>query len=167
MIVTDHASADAEAPAVSASADARRAAVSGLEGAFSEVFNQFRRMVAQAAERMSPGMLPATFKVLTTIDRNGPITLSALAERLTADKGQLSRSVSELEDLGFVARSADPRDGRVRLIEVTEVGRERLATARTPFEGRLGVVLQEWPIETIESLSDLLRALASGRIPQA
>src|SRR5690606_3134708 len=103
----------------------------------------------QAAEAVSPGMLPGTFKVLSLIQRSGSVTVSGLAERMTADKGQVSRSVTELEDLGLVERVADPADGRIKLISVTPEGESRMLAARLPYEGRLGEVLAGWPLESI------------------
>ncbi len=148
-------------------ADARQQAVRGLEGAFSELMGEFRRVYAQAAERVSPGMLPGTFKVLSVIQRAGSITVSGIAERMTADKGQVSRAVSELEDLGLVARSVDPDDGRIKLIAVTAEGERRMTAARMPYEGRLTEVLADWPLESIDRLTGLLHALARGETPEA
>ncbi len=145
--------------------DDRREAVQALESSFSELMTVFRRYVSEAAERVSPGMLPATFKALSVVSRFGPLTLSALAERLTADKGFLSRAISELEDLGLVTRTPDPHDGRSRLISVTEVGHRRLADARAPHESRLYEAMADWSIGDIQHLSALLHALAVGRVP--
>ena len=144
---------------------ARREAVRGLEGAFGELMGEFRRVYAQAAEVVSPGMLPGTFKVLSSIQRAGEISVSGLAERLTADKGQVSRSVSELEELWLVERTADAADGRIKLITLTDEGKSRLEKARLPYEGRLSEVLADWPIDSIEKLTELLHALAAGEIP--
>ncbi|UUT34911.1 MarR family winged helix-turn-helix transcriptional regulator [Microbacterium elymi] len=96
------------------------------------------------------------------IDRRGPITLSALAERLEADKGMLSRAVSELEGLGLVERTVDPTDGRIRLITVTADGHARLEAARVPYFDRLDDVLTDWPVDSVRQLSRLLEALTSG-----
>src|SRR5690606_33730007 len=84
------------APASAAPTDARQLAVRGLEAAFGELMSEFRRVYAQAAETVSPGMLPGTFKVLSLIHRAGSMTVSGIAERMTVDKGQASRAVSEL-----------------------------------------------------------------------
>ena len=143
----------------------RREAVQALESSFSELMTVFRRFVSEAAERVSPGMLPATFKALSVVSRFGPLTLSALAERLTADKGFLSRAISELEDLGLVTRAPDPNDGRSRLISVTELGHQRLADARAPHESRLFEALADWSVDDIQHLSTLLHALAVGEVP--
>ena len=53
------------------------------------------------------------------------------------DKGQLSRTVRELEHLGLVQRAADPEDGRSSLLSPTAEGLERLADARRPYESSL------------------------------
>jgi DNA-binding MarR family transcriptional regulator len=155
------------APASDATAveSERTAAVHALEGSFSELMTAFRRYVSEAAERVSPGMLPTSFKVLSAVFRAGPITLSALADRLSADKGLVSRSVSELEELGLVARTADPADRRSRRIAVTPLGEERLAEARAPHEGRLFQVLESWSVDDIRHLTGLLHALAVGESP--
>ncbi|WP_417561776.1 MarR family winged helix-turn-helix transcriptional regulator [Microbacterium sp.] len=160
------------APVEGAAADAadleetRRLAVRSLEGAFSQLFTQMRRAYAQAAEVVSPGMMPGTFKMFTVIERMGSASVSGLAERLDVDKSMISRSVSELEGLGLVERTADPDDGRIRLISITALGRERLESVRYPYLDRLGDVLSEWPLEQIDRLSVLLLALASGEAPR-
>ncbi len=143
----------------------RHEALQAVESSFSELMTVFRRFVSEAAERVSPGMLPATFKALSVVSRFGPLTLSALAERLTADKGFLSRAISELEDLGLVTRTPDPNDGRSRLITVTELGHARLADARAPHESRLYDAMADWSIDDIRHLSTLLHALAVGEVP--
>ncbi len=140
-------------------------AVQGLEDAFAELMTAFRRVYADAAARVAPGMLPASYKLLSTLARTGPITLSALAERLTADKGMVSRNISELVALGLAERTPDPQDRRARLIVLTPHGHERLGFARAPNEHRLNGVLAEWPASTIDELTRLLRALTSGRTP--
>lgn len=145
--------------------DERQAAVQALESSFSELMTVFRRFVADAAERVSPGMLPATFKALSVVSRFGPMTLSALAERLAADKGFLSRAISELEEMGLVARTPDPNDRRSRLITVTDLGHERLSEARAPHQGRLYEALADWSVDEIGHLSTMLHALAVGEIP--
>ncbi|KEP74801.1 transcriptional regulator [Microbacterium sp. SUBG005] len=145
--------------------DDRREAVQALESSFSELMTVFRRFVSEAAERVSPGMLPATFKALSVVSRFGPLTLSALAERLGADKGFLSRSITELEELGLVTRTPDPNDRRSRLIAVTELGHSRLADARAPHESRLFEAIADWSLDDIRHLSTLLHALAVGEVP--
>lgn len=145
--------------------EARTDAVRALEAEFADLITRVRRLLAENAERMSPGMLPGAYKTFTTIARREQVTLSALAETLVADKGQVSRTVRELEQLGFVARTPDPSDGRSSLLSATPLGRERLAAARAPQESTLLVALEEWSVRDIRELARLLHALTQGDIP--
>lgn len=147
------------------SREARTAVVRALEAEFGELINQFRRLIAENAERMSPGMLPGSYKIFTTIVRRERVTLSALAESLVADKGQVSRAVRELEERGFVARTPDPADGRSSLLSPTPLGLERLAAARAPQESTVISALDAWELDDIRQLTALLRALRERTAP--
>ncbi|MCR2810359.1 MULTISPECIES: MarR family transcriptional regulator [unclassified Microbacterium] len=147
------------------SREARTEAVRALEAEFGELLTRIRRLIAENAERVSPGMLPGAYKVFTTIARRESITLSCLAESLTADKGQVSRTVRELEELGLVTRTPDPADGRSSLLSPTPEGIERLAAARAPHDSALLDSLQEWSVEDIRHLARLLHSLTTGENP--
>lgn len=145
--------------------EARTDAVRALEAEFGELINRMRRVLADNAQRVSPGMLPGAYKVFTTIVRRESVTLSALAEALMSDKGQISRAVRELEDLGLITRTPDPADGRSSLLSATPQGLERLAAARAPQENMLVDTLAEWSVADIRSLTRLLHALTAGETP--
>lgn len=147
--------------------EARTEAVRALEAEFGELINRFRRIITENANRVSPGMLPGAYKVFTTIVRRESITLSALAESLVADKGQISRTVRELEQLGLIQRTPDPDDGRSSLLSPTAEGLERLTAARAPQENALVDALEEWPLDDIHNLTRLLHALTAGETPEA
>ena len=156
---------DAEPLADPTSDEVRTAAVRALEAEFSELITHFRRLITESANRVSPGMLPGAYKAFTTIARCGQINASALSERMLVDKGQLSRTIRELEDLGLVERSPDPSDGRSSLLSLTPHGTARLAEAREPQEGMLMRNLSDWSVADIDSLSRLLHALSAGVTP--
>ena len=145
--------------------EARTEAVRALEAEFGDLINRMRRILADNADRLSPGMLPGAYKVFTTIVRRESITLSALAEALVADKGQISRTVRDLEELGLVHRTPDPSDGRSSLISPTAEGLARLTAARGPQEHTLLERLDAWSIDEIRSLTRLLHALSTGETP--
>lgn len=149
------------------SPEARADAVRALEAEFGELITHFRRIITENANRVSPGLLPGAYKIFTTIARCERVTVSALSERMLMDKGQVSRMVRELEDLGLVERSADPTDGRSFLLELTPLGTERLSAARLPQEGMLLRTLSDWSLTDIGNLTRLLHALASGVTPGA
>ncbi|KNY06141.1 MarR family winged helix-turn-helix transcriptional regulator [Microbacterium sp. GCS4] len=150
---------------VEASEGARTAAVRALEAEFSELITHFRRLIMDNANRVSPGMLPGAYKTFTTIARCGSVTSSALAERMLVDKGQLSRTVRDLEELDLIRRSPDPSDGRSSLLSLTPHGEAKLLEAREPQEGMLMRNLADWSVADIDSLTRLLHALSSGATP--
>lgn len=145
--------------------DARTDAVRALEGEFGELLNSVRRIISANAERVSPGMLPGAYKVFTAIVNRERVTQSTLTELLMADKGQISRTVRELETLGLIERTADPTDRRSSILTPTELGRQRLVAARAPQEDSLMRVLEEWSIDDIRNLARLLHALTAGVRP--
>jgi DNA-binding MarR family transcriptional regulator len=145
--------------------EARTDAVRALEAEFGELISRMRRVLADNAQRVSPGMLPGAYKVFTTIVRRESVTLSNLAESLMADKGQISRTVRELEELGLITRTPDPADGRSSLLSPTPEGLERLAAAREPQESVLLNTLEEWSVDEIRDLTRLLHALTAGESP--
>lgn len=147
--------------------EVRTEAVRALEAQFSDLIGQFRRVISENAHRVSPGLLPGAYKVFTTIARHETVTQATLADLLLLDKGQLSRTVRELEALGLIARTPDPADGRSSLLSPTEYGLERLAAARAPQEGVLVRALESWDVSDIDSLRRLLQALIAGIRPDS
>jgi DNA-binding MarR family transcriptional regulator len=141
---------------------ARTEAVRALEAEFGELISGVRRVISENAERLSPGMLPGAYKIFTTIVNRESVTQSALAEHLLVDKGQLSRTVRELEERGLVQRAADPADGRSSLLSPTPDGLERLHAARAPREDLLLRTLADWPLDDIRELTRLLHALSEA-----
>lgn len=136
-------------------------ATSDLEDAIVEVTHVIRRSQQVAAELVSPGMQPATYKALVTIAKRGPLSLSALAELLSTDKGQLSRTVTELETLGLVTRSTCPDDARVKMVAVSDEGSSRLAVLHT-HRNALRQELSTWQPESLEQLAALVRHLGAA-----
>jgi DNA-binding MarR family transcriptional regulator len=157
---------EARTPAARASAgEAHALAVQALESEFGELIARFRRLITEAAHRVSPGMLPGAYKVFTTIIRREHTTMSALAEMLMMDKGQLSRTVRELEQLGLVTRVPDPKDGRSSILSPTPEGLARLEAARVPQQDGLSHALAGWHVDDIHELTRLMHALLSEQTP--
>lgn len=152
-------------PADAGVPEERADAIRSLEAEFGELIARMRHMMSENAQRVSPGLLPAGYKTFTTIVRRGGITSSVLADVLLADKGQISRTVRDLEQRGLVRRAPDPEDGRSQLISATEFGLERLAAARAPQESQLTAALDEWSVDEIRTFSRMLHALTAGVRP--
>jgi DNA-binding MarR family transcriptional regulator len=89
------------------------------------------RMAARAVTRAYDGALRAVglratqFAVLVAVDREGAMSITALAATLGMDRTTLTRNLRPLVKLGLVAVGAEGRH-RSRPLEVTRKGRARL-----------------------------------------
>jgi DNA-binding MarR family transcriptional regulator len=69
-----------------------------------------------------------SFNALTVLAGAGdPIPPSVVAERMVVTRPTLTGVLQTLERLGFVTRSAHPSDGRMRLVSLTDAGRDIVA----------------------------------------
>lgn len=148
------------------SADRERdAAIARLEATFAQLFASARAHLATVADAVSPGMVPVTYKVLSTIAHEGPLTVSALATHLVIDKAQASRAIGELEGLGFIERTSDEKDRRIRIVAATPLAKERLDAARGGRGNLFTERVAEWETTSIDELQRLLAAFAAGEVP--
>jgi DNA-binding MarR family transcriptional regulator len=60
----------------------------------------------------------------------GEESIAALAAALGVTQQAVSKTVAELDRLGYVRRRADPSDRRVRLVALTDRGRDAVRAAR-------------------------------------
>ncbi|HEX6818693.1 MAG TPA: MarR family winged helix-turn-helix transcriptional regulator [Ktedonobacterales bacterium] len=80
-------------------------------------------------ELLAPSGLSAPqFGLLATLSEVAPITINALAEKLTMDRTTLTRNLSLLAKQGMV-RIEEGEDRRTRVVVVTSRGDESLARA--------------------------------------
>ncbi|WP_156761174.1 MarR family winged helix-turn-helix transcriptional regulator [Microbacterium karelineae] len=73
-------------------------------------------------QRSVTTMSDGQFAVLVNVHLHGPHTLTALAERDGVTAPSMTRTVTCLEELGYVTRVADTDDRRRVRIAVTEAG---------------------------------------------
>jgi DNA-binding MarR family transcriptional regulator len=94
--------------------------------------------------------------LLSNIDLAGS-TVTAAAERAGITKQAMGRLATELEATGYVAVRSDPADARVRIIELTESGRQLMLDSfevMTDLECRYAQSIGE------ERLAAILQGLA-------
>lgn len=138
--------------------------VRGLEASFAALFRQYRQLLAVQADLLSPGLSTGAFQVLVSVAQHGPITPSAVAELHVADRGQISRTVKELEGLELITREPDPEDRRSCLLRATDHARERMeAVRRGPTGGGIRRDIADWPVEDVCRLGALIDRLTASR----
>jgi len=100
----------------------------------------------------------AVFRALA----DGPLTVTELAARLEITKQGAGQIVDEMSERGYLRRRPDPHDGRVRMIELDERGRDALAAARRfhhRYERRLA---RRYGEEAVTTVREMLAAMAGA-----
>lgn len=90
----------------------------------------------------------------------GPLSLRALAAALQTDAPYATRIVDDLEQLGLVERSVDPRDRRVKLVAATAEGADRARRAQRLLD-RPPASLRALPQRELTALARILTRLDS------
>jgi len=96
---------------------------------------------------------------LANLERGGPRRLTELASREGVTQPGMTQLVSRLERDGLARRTADPSDGRVVVVEVTDAGRELLRQRRLVRATRLTELLATLPAEDEAAIAAALPAL--------
>lgn len=88
------------------------------------------RLARKQRQQSGTGLTPSLQSALAMIDLRGPLTLGELAAVEQISPPTITRIVSKLEEMGLVARAADPTDRRVARVDVTDEGHRQLAESR-------------------------------------
>jgi DNA-binding MarR family transcriptional regulator len=128
-----------------------------------------RIAVGQLIRRLrSENLFPLTQTwVLGRLDREGPASVSDLAQAMRVRPQSMAQTIGDLEADGMVERSRDPHDRRRALVSLTEAGRARIEEDRAVREGWLVKALEELPErdrETIERSVGILARLADADV---
>jgi DNA-binding MarR family transcriptional regulator len=95
-------------------------------------------------EQASAGDLtPSQTAVLMHLDREGSMTVSALARLEGVRSQSMGATVATLDDLGLVKGSPDPADGRQTILSLTPACREMIRSGRA--------ARHEWLLRAIQS----------------
>ena len=117
-------------------------------------FTSWWRRTAPVAELSSTSL-----SALDVLDVHGPHRLSDLAARERLSQPGATALVTRLVEEGLVARGADPADGRVSLVTISDAGRERLAATRRARTDALRRLLTHLTEEDRDALSAAIPAL--------
>ena len=132
---------------------AERALAAGVAAGLERLIGLFRSL--------SPpdGLSLTAAATLATLERLGPRRLTALAAQEGVTQPAMTQLIARLQDSGLVGRDADPADGRVVQVRLTEAGREMLARRREVRARRLAVILARISPEDRTALAAALPAI--------
>jgi DNA-binding MarR family transcriptional regulator len=89
-----------------------------VRAAIGRLYRRFR------SERTAGDLGDTAFEVLSMLYKNGPLSLTALAEHAGVATASMSQSVNRLTGSGYAVRLPDPGDRRKVLFETTPRGTE-------------------------------------------
>ena len=95
------------------------------------------------AERVDPSLSDGQFAVLGWLHKQGPLTLTQLAERERVSAPSMNRTVNCLEETGYLVREADEADRRRSNIRLTDTGRDIVATTLKKRDAWLNTRLRD------------------------
>lgn len=114
---------------------------SGLRNAVLRLARRLRN------EREDPSLTLTQLSTLGTLRRRGPVTLGELAAAEQVQPPSMTRTVSDLEERGLVAREAGAKDRRLVIVRLTRDGEALLAADRERRDAWLHQRLRELTAE--------------------
>lgn len=123
------------------------------------------RLVALIRWLSPPGLSLTSAATLATLAESGPWRLTALAAREGVTQPAMTQLIGRLAEAGLVARGADPRDGRVVRVQITQRGRDLVRERRAARAERLsGLLARLAPADqdALAAAMPAIRALAGA-----
>ncbi|HEY8519353.1 MAG TPA: MarR family transcriptional regulator [Gammaproteobacteria bacterium] len=125
-----------------------------------QLHDQFSRLSRQLRNMDLPnGMTPERLSALSVIEKYGPISVTALADKEMVRPATMSRMVSALVDEGLVRRHEDREDGRGVLVTATPKGRRAYQRAHQLRLQRFIEALERLTPEQLAAMRGLASAL--------
>jgi DNA-binding MarR family transcriptional regulator len=105
------------------------------------LFGKLKRRLREQAGAAE--LTPSQAAVLSQLERNGPSTVTELAQAEGVRPQSMGATVAALEAAGFVTGSPDPNDGRRTFLSISEMAIEKFAANRAARESWLFRAIQE------------------------
>ncbi len=117
------------------------------------------RLARRLRREVETGLSPSQLSALATVERHGPITLGALADRERVAPPTVTRVVTKLAEQGLITRKPDPDDRRVTRVALTTKGRALITSSRRRKTEWLSARLAKLPKDERDRLANALAVL--------
>lgn len=122
-----------------------------------------RAVEARAHESIADAGCGATdFAIMEALLHKGPMPVNTIGKKLLLTSGSITTAVDRLVAKGYVARSEDPDDRRVRVVELTREGRKLIVPAFARHEKDMEHVASALTAAERTTLVNLLRKLGTS-----
>ena len=105
------------------------------------------------------GVSMAQLHIMFTLQRNGEMTMSQLAEVLNVSLSNATGLIDRLEERGYIARERVSTDRRVVLVRVTPAGEKMLDEVDALSDALLRSVLERIPAPQLKVVARAIAAL--------
>ena len=113
---------------------------------------------AEMARVLPDGVSMASFSLLNhLLSKGGSDSPARLAQALQVTKGTITAMLKRLEARGLVVLSADPRDGRGKIVSLTPDGLQARNDAVAALDPLLGTFLAAFPEPDLAGARPLLK----------
>ncbi len=136
--------------------DRAEAPLLAVEREVGVLFRRGRARVAELSRRVHPQLEGMAYSLLGHIEQAGPVRVTDVGVHFAVGKATISRQIRALEELGLLAREADPLDRRSALVSLTEDGRRRFLAARDARMARVRELMGSWSEEDVVRFAELL-----------
>ena len=130
------------------------------------------KRVREMLPKLPQGVAPSYIQYLDVIQKlerqKGDVKVSDIIDVLELPRPGVTRTVKEMEDGGYLKKTAYDRDGRITYLSITEAGRALSQTYNARFFAQLAPQLDDISEEdaacTIRTIEKLYRVMAERRI---
>ena len=121
-----------------------------------DLLHLFRARLLQSIDIAQPGLTFNEFRILMHTGRHPGITQKELVEHSHTDKAQMARTLAQLQDKGWLERSASEADKRVRCLQLSAQGQQLFDQLRHRREQIATELLSDFPEAQQGLLHELL-----------
>ena len=120
------------------------------------------RVHAMRQEAVGVALTHTEMRFLSIVHERGPLPVTELGAALHLSQPTASRTLSRLEDDGYVRRGVDVSDGRVARYEITPAGRRLWKKFEKVMARQLATTMEGIAPARRRQLADLLEELATA-----
>ena len=128
-----------------------------VEGEFGLVLRRIRRVMDERARGLHPDLSAPSYWIMAALNERGPTRAGDLVETFGLDKGAVSRYVAHLVSLEFIVKERDPQDGRAQLLNLTDLGRQRLEAVVAKGRSDVATKFAGWSEVDLHTFATLLQ----------
>lgn len=103
------------------------------------------------------GLWDSDFRVLEVLLHKGPLPVNVIGPKVNLTPGSISTAVDRLFKRGFVSRVESPEDRRIRMVALTQKGRNVIAPVFRAHAAIMEKVFSELSPTELKQFEDLLK----------